>query len=76
MQYSAIWFAVEHETERGWSLAMEIETTSAAQAVAHAAKEEGTYRVRAVERTKTQHFWVPAWGSPQPLKGKSGRSHP
>ena len=76
VQYPTIWFAVEQETEREWSAAAQIEATSTALAVAHVAKEAGTYRVRADEMTKTEYFRVPAWGMPQPLRSKNGRSHP
>jgi hypothetical protein len=75
VQYPTIWFAVEHETEEGWSVATEIETTSTARAVAHVAKEEGVYRVSTGKATKAEYFWVPAGGTPQPLRRTSGRSH-
>ena len=65
---------MEQETEQGWSVATEIEATSADRAVTHAAKGEGTYRVRAVGQTKTQHFRVPAGGPPQLLRRGNGRS--
>jgi hypothetical protein len=73
MHYRAIWFVVEQEAEQGWSLVAKIEATSATQAVAHAAKDEGTYRVRGTNGTEPRCFWVPAWGMPQ-LRKKGGRS--
>ncbi len=69
-QTVGIIFTVEGETAGDWALIAEaVEAGSAIQAVAHAARREGRYRVRspAEPHQAPHHFWVPAWGPPEPL---------
>ena len=65
---SDLWLVVQREIEGRWCLAAEIQATSAERAIAHVAKEQGSYRVRKRDGTEFQHFQVVGEGAPQRVR--------
>jgi hypothetical protein len=66
-------FQVEREIDQHWyPVEGLIEAGSAGQAVARCALAEGTYRARATDTpdAEPEHFEVPAWGQPIPVRGR------
>lgn len=61
----AMWFVVKREIEGEWSLAAEVETTSAERAIANVASEQGRYRVRRRDGAAFQYFRGERGGGPR-----------
>lgn len=63
-------YSVEQENEGAWRVIdMAVEAMGHHQAVVRACSGSGIYRAQAIDGSDEmpKHFWVPAWGPPEPL---------